>query len=132
MPLILATLRALRTLRRDGQFVSLAMLMGIAIVMGTVFYWLVEGLGLLDSFYFSVVTLATVGYGDFTPETAAGKIFTAFYVLIGVGLTLAFVTRIAGQTIASHAEHLAARNGHRPGRIELRDDTTKDDERTRS
>jgi voltage-gated potassium channel Kch len=132
MPLILATLRALRTLRRDRQFVSLAMLMGIAIVMGTVFYWLVEGLGLLDSFYFSVVTLATVGYGDFTPETAAGKIFTAFYVLIGVGLTLAFVTRIAGQTIASHAEHLASRNGRRPGRIELPEDTTKDDERTRS
>jgi voltage-gated potassium channel Kch len=131
MPLILATLRALRTLRRDRQFVSLAMLMGIAIVMGTVFYWLVEGLGLLDSFYFSVVTLATVGYGDFTPETAAGKIFTAFYVLIGVGLTLAFVTRIAGQTIASHAEHLASRNGHRPDDRELPDEAVKPEDRRR-
>jgi voltage-gated potassium channel len=88
--------------------------MGVAIVTGTVFYWLVEGLRLLDSFYFSVVTLATVGYGDFTPETAAGKVFTAFYVLIGVGITLAFVTRVAGQAVVVHMERHPSRNGHAP------------------
>ena len=43
-----------------------------------------EDLRLLDSFYFSVVTLATVGYGDFTPQTDAGKLFTAVYVLVGI------------------------------------------------
>jgi hypothetical protein len=38
---------------------------------------------LLDSLYFSVITLATVAYGDFSPYTMAGKIFTVFYIFIG-------------------------------------------------
>ena len=48
-------------------FVSLGLLTGIAIASGTGFYTLVEGLRLVDALYFSVVTLTTVGYGDFAP-----------------------------------------------------------------
>lgn len=53
--------------------------------MGTVFYHVVEDWKLIDSLYFSTVTLTTIGYGDFVPKTDAGKLFTVFYVLIGVG-----------------------------------------------
>ncbi len=104
MPLLLLhTLRSLRAIRHDGQFRALAFLSAIAILGGTVFYSLVEGLRLLDAFYFSVLTLTTVGYGDFTPKTDAGKLFTAFYVLIGVGMLLSFVTRVATGAADSHA-----------------------------
>ena len=41
------------------------------------------------------MTLATVGYGDFHPVTAAGKVFTIVYVFLGVGVLVAFVTRLA-------------------------------------
>src|ERR687897_2106272 len=98
MPLlVLSTLRAIWTLRRDRQFVSLAVLAGVAIISGTGFYSLVEGLRLVDALYFSVVTLTTVGYGDFAPETDVGKLFTAVYVLVGVGILLAFVTTVAAK-----------------------------------
>ncbi len=84
----------------------------IAIASGTIFYSLVEGLHPVDALYFSVTTLATVGYGDFSPETMAGKLFTIVYVLVGVGILLAFLSRVAGQVVITHADHREARNGH--------------------
>lgn len=59
---------------------------------GTVVYHFVEKFSWLDSYYFSVVTLATVGYGDLTPHTNFGKIFTTFYIFIGVGIITTFIT----------------------------------------
>ena len=53
---------------------------------GTVFFTLVEGWSVLDSFYFSVTTLTTVGFGDPAPATAAGKIFPIVYILVGLGV----------------------------------------------
>lgn len=106
MPLlILGMLRAFWALRREPQFLSLALLTAIAIASGTAFYSLVEGLGLVDAFYFSVVTLTTVGYGDFAPQTDVGKLFTAVYVLVGIGILLTFVTTIAGQMSQSSPLH---------------------------
>jgi hypothetical protein len=67
---------------------------------GTVFYTIVEGWDPLDSLYFSVISLATVGYGDFTPTTDIGKIFTIFFVLAGVGVLVVFVSEVARQTIS--------------------------------
>jgi voltage-gated potassium channel len=121
MPLVLHTLRALRALRRDRHFQSLAFLSAVAIVSGTVFYSLVEDLRVIDALYMSVITLATVGYGDFTPKTDAGKLFTVFYVLIGVGILLSFVTRVAGQAVQSHMAHHAP-----PPRDEERGDDLED------
>ncbi|WP_353618833.1 potassium channel family protein [Tropicibacter sp. R16_0] len=65
------------------------------ILWASVFYRLVEGWSWLDSIYFSVVTISTVGFGDFSPETAAGKIFTMFYILVGLGIFVAAATTIA-------------------------------------
>jgi voltage-gated potassium channel len=58
------------------------------VAAGTAGSMYLEGLSLLDAFYYSVVTIASVGYGDITPKTAEGKIFAIF--LIMSGLTLVF------------------------------------------
>ena len=110
--LILNSIRAIRTLWCEPQFRSLTRLTAIAITSGVVFYSIVEDLSLVNALYFSVTTLTTVGYGDFSPQTTAGKLFTVLYVLVGVGLLLAFLGRLAGGVVASHVEARENRNGH--------------------
>jgi voltage-gated potassium channel len=96
MPILLLDIfRAVRALRRDPGFVVLSALTLIVISGGGAFYWRVEGVGPLDAFYLSVMTLTTVGYGDVAPATEAGKLFTMGFVVIGMGLLVAFATTIA-------------------------------------
>jgi hypothetical protein len=114
--LLVNAFRAIRSLRRDPRFVSLSSLALAAIGSGTVFYWLVEDLSPVDSLYFSVMTLATVGYGDYTPQTAAGKLFTVVYVLLGVGILLAFLSTLATEVMRSHMTE-QSRNHERIARV---------------
>ncbi len=58
----------------------------VVLVVGAGFYHYVEDLRWVDAFYFCTITLTTIGYGDITPVTDVGKLFTMFYVLIGVGI----------------------------------------------
>ena len=41
---------------------------------------------IIHSFWWAVVTMTTVGYGDVVPVTTVGKIISTFIMLIGVGL----------------------------------------------
>lgn len=41
---------------------------------------------LLTSFYFVMTTFSTVGYGDYSPTTIAGRLFTILMYLFGIGL----------------------------------------------
>lgn len=79
---------------KDPAVQTLAIVLAIVLTIGTLFYWRVEEWSLLDSLYFSVVALTTVGLGDFAPETSAGKVFTIIYLISGVGLMMAFATAI--------------------------------------
>ncbi len=56
----------------------------VLIAVGTVVYHALEGWSWTISFYFSVCTLTTVGYGDYSPTTDLSRVFTAVYVLVGV------------------------------------------------
>jgi hypothetical protein len=64
------------------------------LLFGTLIYHWLEGWSYLDALYFCVISLATVGYGDFTPTTPWGKLFTIFYVINGIGILLTFFDRI--------------------------------------
>lgn len=58
----------------------------IALLGGAIFYHYVESLRWIDSFYFSTITLTTIGYGDIAPQTDIGKLFTMFYAVLGIGI----------------------------------------------
>lgn len=70
------------------------------LLVGTVFYHEVEKLNWLDAFYYCTITLTTVGYGDITPQTDAGKLFTIFYVLIGIGIIATFANLFLKNAVA--------------------------------
>lgn len=53
----------------------------------------IMGLNLIDSIYYAIITMATVGYGDLFPSTGIQKIFAATLALGGVGL-LAYIFNI--------------------------------------
>jgi voltage-gated potassium channel Kch len=91
--------RAVGSSWKDPEFRGLFSLVVVTLASGTLFYRQVEGWGLLDSLYFSVVTLTTVGYGDLSPTTAAGKVFTILYILVGIGIILGFVNAVAERSI---------------------------------
>lgn len=79
---------------RDPSYRNLLFTTLLILGAGTVMYHYLEGWTWLDSFYFSVITLTTIGYGDFSPQTDGGKIFTLFYILIGIGIILSFVNTV--------------------------------------
>lgn len=88
----------------DPEFRVLLSSVLALIGLGVLFYTRVEGWSVLDSFYFVIITMTTVGYGDFSPVTAAGKLATVFFILVGIGLFLAFLSRIASLATASAAQ----------------------------
>jgi voltage-gated potassium channel len=56
----------------------------VLLLVGTLGFHVIEGKSPLDSLYWTVVTVATIGYGDIVPRTETGKVFAIFLVLGGV------------------------------------------------
>jgi len=80
---------------------------GFTLLLGMVVYHWLEGWSYLDALYFSVVSLATVGYGDLTPTTPTAKIFTIFYLFNGIVILLSVFDRIRAVR-AKRLEKIAA------------------------
>jgi len=57
-------------------------------------YSLIEGWDFLDSLYMTVITLATIGYGETHPLTTPGRVFTIVLILGGIGVMTYIFTSI--------------------------------------
>ena len=70
------------------------MVLAVILGVGTVSYHVIEDWSLLNAFYFCVVSLLTVGYGDLVPTTDFGKAFTVCYLFVGVGFIATSATTV--------------------------------------
>lgn len=66
----------------------------VLLSVGSIGFMLFENMSLADAVYFSIVTMATVGYGDIHPQTQMGKILTIIIIIGGVGTFLSVVASI--------------------------------------
>ena len=96
--------RALVAVWRDPETKALPVVAGALVLTGTLFYWRFEDWTIIESLYFCVVTLTTVGYGDFSPTTVETQIFTIIYILTGFGVLVALLTSVAQQYLAQKTE----------------------------
>lgn len=80
--------------RLPGKYVTSGLIIIIILfIYGILGSHFIMGLNYIDSIYYSVITMATVGYGDYTPTTGIQKIFATTLALAGVGL-LAYVFNV--------------------------------------
>ena len=108
--LLLESIRA--SLRKISVFFLFVTI--IVVCMGTVMY-IIEGgqpdtqfKDIPSSLYWAVVTMSTVGYGDITPTTPLGRLFSAFVMLLGYTI-IAVPTGIVTATMVKASHDAAAR-----------------------
>ena len=89
---------------KQPKFRSILIWMIILVVSGTIFFSWIENWSILDSLYFSIVTLTTVGYGDFSPTTTAGKLFAIIYMIFGLSMIAASISVLAMERQAMHLQ----------------------------
>lgn len=98
LPFALTVLRFWKAIYRSWSDETFRAGLAVAILIllsGTTFYRAVEGWSWLDSLYFSVTIMSTVGLGDLSPTTPFGKIFTVVYIFVGVGVFVALFAQFA-------------------------------------
>ena len=80
--------------RRDRTGIYAVLIIFIILIYGILGSIYIMGLDIYDSIYYTIITLATVGYGDIIPTTPLQKIFSVTLALAGVGILAYILTFI--------------------------------------
>ncbi|MES9963547.1 MAG: ion transporter [Candidatus Sedimenticola sp. 20ELBAFRAG] len=119
---VLSLMHALRATRHKIT-VFLFIVVAIALILGTLMY-MIEGeqggfTSIPAGFYWAIVTLTTVGYGDLAPHTVPGQIIASVGMLLGysmiiipIGIFAVEIVKRHGKEPTTHACPNCMREGH--------------------
>lgn len=91
------------------KVVLMAALIVLIISFGTFGYMLIEGWNFFDSFYMTIITLTTVGYGEVHPLSAIGRFFTIVLIIGGVGTVFYALSTGAKITLEGELQEIFGR-----------------------
>jgi voltage-gated potassium channel len=105
--------------RRQITFIVVAF--AVLVVLSTVGFMLIEGWGLIDAFYMTVITVSTVGFREVHNMSPAGRVFASFVILAGVGTAVYSFTRIGQFLLAGELLEILGRRRMRSDLEKLED-----------
>jgi voltage-gated potassium channel len=70
-----------------------------------------------DALWWSVITITTVGYGDYTPITPVGRIVGTIVMFAGIGIAVTLVTVIAQSRVQRMQERLKSKTDGKAGEL---------------
>jgi len=85
--------------RQAGLLVGLFV---VFLLLGSLVYHLLEGWTYLEALYFSFTTLTTIGFGDYLPSTPISKVFSIFYIIVGLGNCASIIALLAVNVERTH------------------------------
>lgn len=79
---------------RLGKASTVVTIFALMTLIYTLAFQILEGKDFLTSLYWTVITMATIGYGDITPQTTTGKILAMMIAISGIAIYTAFASII--------------------------------------
>ena len=76
----------------------------VLLTIGTIYLHNNESWSYVDSFYFSTITLTTVGYGDLVPTKDSSKIFISIYAIFGISVMLYVLGSVVGRLVVEQEQ----------------------------
>lgn len=117
------TIRKVKTMKFVTKiwFILLSSLV-IIVSSSTVFFHYIEGWSWIDSYFFTVVTLSTVGYGNLVPQTDIGKIAASILIFTGIGIFALAIQTFASITVKRRVQKARRRQHIDEDSPDLEDD----------
>ncbi len=91
-------------IKNDKDFRFLFFFIIVLLISATVFYNMVEQWSVIDSLYFAVMTMSTIGYGDLVPTTDVSKVFTIIFTFLSIGSFVAFTAKSVQIILENHKD----------------------------
>ncbi|KAJ5757600.1 uncharacterized protein N7511_006294 [Penicillium nucicola] len=87
--------------RRWNDLIISIVAFGIVWTCGAIVFWQLEQMSYYESLYFCFCSLLTIGYGDITPQSNAGRPFFVLWSLVAIPTMTMLISQMSDTVVAS-------------------------------